>query len=241
MSALCLAGFACLSIFVNSAATKAVSHGQQAPSGRLVKSGTGFFVSREGLVATSAHVVNDCPEISIWPANGPERVARIVASDAKRDLALLSAAGEVLSYVNSVHEGILRLGEPVSTIGFGVRRSRPREPVITNGRLIGDAADSAGNRILLIEARFLEGNSGGPVIDGEGSVVGVVVGRDATRPDLGAARPSEAIEGLLSANGISLPVSLPEERPPIDTADLLKSISVLVQCTPARPTLVPGG
>jgi serine protease Do len=208
-----------------------------------VKSGTGFFVSRDGFVVTTAHVVSGCPEISIWPANGPERVARIVASDATRDLALLSAAGEVLWYASRVHEsGSLRPGEPVSTIGFGVLRSKPREPVITTGHLIGDAADSAGNRILLIQARFLEGNSGGPVIDGEGSLLGVVVGRDATRPDLGAARPSEAIEGLLFANGVAPPPNLPEERLPIDTAGLLKSISVLVQCTPARHTaLVPGG
>jgi S1-C subfamily serine protease len=220
---------------INSAASDAVRHGQNSPVGAVVKSGTGFFISHDGLVATSAHVVRGCHEISIWPANGSERVAQIVAFDVKRDLALLSTAGEVLSYASRVHEdGSLRLGEPVSTIGFGVLRSRPREPVLTTGHLIGDAADSTGDRILLIQARFLEGNSGGPVIDGEGSLLGIVVGRDATRPDLGAARPSEAIESLLSANGVAPPPSLPEERPRIDTAGLLTSISVLVQCTPAR-------
>jgi serine protease Do len=243
LGTLCLTILVALVLCLNSAMTGTIPSGQRAPVRALVKSGTGFFISRDGLVATSAHVVNDCPEITIWPANGPERVARIVASDAEHDLALLSATGEVLSYAYPVYKGaILRRGEPVATIGFGVRRSRPREPVITSGRLIGDAADSAGNRILLIQARFLEGNSGGPVIDGEGSLLGVVVGRDATRPDLGAARPSEAIEGMLSANGVAPPPSLPEDRPPIDTASLLKSISALVQCMPARHTaVVPDG
>jgi S1-C subfamily serine protease len=240
LGSLCLSSLVALLLCLNSATTGAIPSGQRAPVGALVKSGTGFFVSRDGLVATSAHVVNDCPAISIWPASGSERVARIVASDAKRDLALLIATGEVLSYANPLYEGgILRPGESVSTIGFGVLRSKPREPVLTTGHLIGDAADSAGNRILLIQARFLEGNSGGPVIDGEGSLLGIVVGRDATRPDLGAARPSEAIESLLSANGVAPLPSLPEERPRIDTAGLLTSISVLVQCTPARHAAPP--
>jgi S1-C subfamily serine protease len=241
--AYCLTSLAALLLCLNSAATGTVRHGQKAPGTDLVKSGTGFFVSHDGLIATSAHVVSGCPEITIWPANGPERVARIVALDIQRDVALLSVAGEVSIYASRIHErGSLRPGEPVSTIGFGVLPSKPREPVVTAGHLAGDAADSEGNRILLIQARFLEGNSGGPVIDGEGSLLGVVVGRDATRPDLGAARPSEAIEGLLSANGVARPLSLPEARPPIDAAGLLRSISVLVQCAPAGHRVpVPSG
>jgi S1-C subfamily serine protease len=235
----CLAALASLFLLLDNAATSTIRHSQKAPGGGLVKSGTGFFVSHHGLVATSTHVVSGCSEITIWPADGPERVAQIVASDAKRDLTLLSAGGEVLWYANRVHaSGSLRSGEPVSTIGFGVLPSRPREPVVTTGHLIGDAADSAGNRILLIQARLLEGNSGGPVIDGGGSLLGVVVGRDTARPDLGAATPSEAIESLLSANGIAPKPSVPEGSPPIDTARLLKAMSVLVQCTPARHTAV---
>lgn len=177
--------------------------------------------------------MSGCSEITIWPEDGPERVARIVASDAKRDLTLLSARGEVVSYANRDHgSGTLRFGEPVSTIGFGVLRSRPREPLVTTGHLIGDAADSAGNRLLLIQARLYEGNSGGPVIDEEGSLVGIVVGRDTARPNLGAAAPSEAIESLLSANGVTPTPTIREQSAPVDTAALLKTMSVLVQCSP---------
>jgi len=70
---------------------------------------------------------------------------------------------------------------------------------VTDGTLIGEAMSDAGNQILLIEASLLEGNSGGPVIDVRGSLVGVVTGRDAARPDLGIAAPSSQISVSLAA------------------------------------------
>jgi S1-C subfamily serine protease len=215
------------------AAPEAIGGSLAAASG--VKSGTAFFVSPDGLLVTSGHVVAGCPDIDIWPSSGPMWRGRVVAADASVDIALLSAEGHVLrSAVSDRRDGTPRPGDPVSTIGFGVRASRPRAPLVTNGRLIGRAADPTGNPFLLIQAGLSEGNSGGPVIDANGTLLGMVAGRDTGRPELGVAIPAEAIDRFLGGLGISRIPSIPSGSQPTNTADLLKAMAVLVQCVPVR-------
>jgi S1-C subfamily serine protease len=200
-------------------------------AGGRVKSGTGYFVSRDGLVVTTAHVIAGCPRIAVWPERGPERTARVVASDATLDLALLTAASDVPHDDTSAHRyAVARPGDPVSTLGFGVLPSKPRQPVITDGTLIGDAADAAGNRILLIRAKLREGSSGGPVIDGKGSLLGVVRGRDTELPEVGVVTPSVEIGEFLLRHGIAPISNTPGGNPPIDRVGMLKAMAVLVQC-----------
>jgi len=227
-----LAGIVLLIVSLGSAVSDEVgkAHDLAAVKG-LVKSGTGFFVSSDGFLLASAHVVAGCHAISLWPASGQEQPAHIIASDAKNDIALLST--DDLRNATSTRAASNPLpGEPVSTIGFGVLRTQPREAVVTDGTLIGEAMSDAGNQILLIEASLLEGNSGGPVIDVRGSLVGVVTGRDAARPDLGIAAPSSQIDQFLSRQGIGPMSNFPGEGRPVDRATLLKAMSVLVQCAP---------
>jgi S1-C subfamily serine protease len=166
----CLASLALLFLCAHSAARDATRHAQ-------VKSGTGFFVSRDGFVVTSAHVVAGCTGITLWRADEAELIARIVAVDAPRDIALLSAAGNTEWYADRVREGASpHAGDPVSTIGFGVMRARPREPWLAAGQVIGGVTDTKGFPLLLIRADLREGNSGGPVIDTDGTLLGMVAG-----------------------------------------------------------------
>jgi S1-C subfamily serine protease len=222
---LCIASLA-LFFCADSVARDAARHVQ-------VKSGTGFFVSPGGFVVTSAHIIAGCPGITLWPADEPELIARIVGVDTTRDIALLSAAGKTEWYADRVRDGdSLHAGDPVSTIGFGVVPSRPREPRMTLGRLIGGVSDARGYPLLLIQADLRAGNSGGPVIDTNGTLLGMVTGRDAERPELGVAVPAEAIDRFLSLHGIARSPAIPPAAAPLTTPGLLKAMSVLVQCRP---------
>jgi S1-C subfamily serine protease len=225
--ALWSASLALLFFCTDGVARNATRHAQ-------VKSGTGFFVSPDGLVVTSAHVVTGCTAITLWPSSEQaELAARIVAMDPARDIALLSAAGKTQWYADRVHDGdSLRAGDPVSTIGFGVVPSRPREARVTPGRLIGGVTDSRGYPLLLIRADLREGNSGGPVIDSDGTLLGMVTGRDAQRPELGVVVPAETIDRLLSQQGIARSPAVPPAAAPLTTPVLLEAMSVLVQCRP---------
>ncbi len=200
--------------------------GDAAAAGR-VKSGTGFFVSRDGFLVTSAHVVAGCRGVSVWGPDGTERPSYTIASDPRLDLALLWADGGRLGQSAVAARGPPRAGENVFTLGFGVVATTPLKPVLVEGSLVGDSTAQPGNRILVIRARLQAGNSGGALLAGDGSLVGMIIGRDEKHPELGVAIPSEDIEGLLFAYGITLP----KRDPAANTADFLSAISVLIQCS----------
>jgi S1-C subfamily serine protease len=193
-----------------------------------VKSGTGFFVSRDGFLVTSAHVVTGCRGVSVWGPDGNQRASYLVASDPRRDLALLWTDSRRAGPAAVAAHGRPRTGENVFTLGFGVFATKPLFPVLSEGSLVGDATARPGNRILVIRARLHAGNSGGALLAGDGSLVGMIIGRDEQNPDLGVAIPSEAIEALLAAYGIVLP----SRDPSRSARDFLAKISVLVQCSP---------
>jgi hypothetical protein len=72
------------------------------------------------------------------------------------------------------------------------------------------------------------------VIDANGTLIGMVIGRDTRRPKLGVALPAEAIDMFLRRHQIADMPSIPSSPLAADTEDLLKAISVLVQCAPPQ-------
>jgi S1-C subfamily serine protease len=200
------------------------------PSGR-VKSGTGFFVTLDGFLVTSAHVIAGCRNVSIWPHDGAERRGYLVTSNAKHDIALLYGGYDVARNAAILGREPPRPGDDVFTLGFGVLAEEPLRPVLIGGSYIGEDTATSGNRVLLIRAKLRAGNSGGALLGADGSLLGMVIGRDEARPEMGVAIPSGDIEAMLSAHHIPLPA--PPPRPGSAQA-LLGAISVLIQCTPAE-------
>jgi S1-C subfamily serine protease len=191
-----------------------------------VKSGTGFFVSRDGFLVTSAHVISGCRKISVWGADGSERPSYTVASDSRRDIALLWADGAAAGRSAVAGRRRPTAGEDVFTLGFGVMASKPLQSVLVEGSLVGDSTAQPGNRVLMIRAKLHAGNSGGAVLGGDGSLLGMIIGRDEAHPEMGVAIPSDDIEALLSGYGIALA----ERAPAGDPRDSLGAISALIQC-----------
>jgi S1-C subfamily serine protease len=217
---------------------RSAANGDAAAAAR-VKSGTGFSVSRDGFVVTSAHVVEGCQNISVLDPDGTGRPGYVIAADRRLDVALLWAEGRVSQYAASAAAEPPRAGAEVFTLGFGVIATEPLHPVLIEGSLVGDSTAKPGNRILVIRAKLHAGNSGGAVLIGNGSLVGMIVGRDEEHPELGVAIPLTDVERLLYAYGIALPRRSPEADP----RAFLGAISVLIQCTgssSASPDIPPG-
>jgi len=199
------------------------------PNGDRVRSGTGFFISGNGLMLSATHVVEGCAQITVWPWDGPEWRASIVALSGTGDIALLSVHADVPRFASVDVHTAPRIGERVSTIGFGVSPTDPRDPVISQGSIKANSTDSPDNHLILIDARLLPGNSGGPVVDDEGKLLGMVTGRLSDREDLAVAVPIRDIGLFLLENRVKLPsAEVPGARP---LGALLRGISVLVQCT----------
>jgi S1-C subfamily serine protease len=168
----------------------------------LLRTGTAFFVSHDGYMLTSAHVVNGCQHIQVWPADARGLTATLIATDERLDLALLAThhPAEFASFPQRVRPSP-RDGSTVYTIGFGLTPSTAAVPVLTEG-LIGGTAQAGGHPVLVIHARLHEGNSGGPVIDDSGALQGMIIGRYITRPELSVALRASELSAFLEWHGV---------------------------------------
>jgi len=163
---------------------------QSAQSG----TGSGFFVSKLGHVITNAHVVQNCRRVTIGDDANKQVVAEVVNADKSNDLALLklsslemaSAGSKALIQKLSIvvvplaSKGLLRsedvrLGERVLVAGYPFGDAFSNTIKVTTGVVsaIRGAGDNSGQ--FQLDAAVQPGNSGGPIYDSGGNIVGVVI------------------------------------------------------------------
>jgi S1-C subfamily serine protease len=148
---------------------------------RQVSSGTGFVVG-QGRVLTNNHVARGCSEMLARTSTGAELPARLLASDPQRDLALLAVEGNAGPVLRFRIAPELRRGEGVVTYGFPLAGLLSAGPTLTTGAVSALSGLRDDQRQFQISAPVQPGNSGGPLLDLGGHVIGVVVSKlDAQR------------------------------------------------------------
>ncbi len=141
-----------------------------APRSTGVQSGSGFVVA-DSLIVTNAHVIAGCSEIS--SSAGPLSIMRV---DARSDLALLRGGFQLppLALRNSLSASS---GESVIAIGFPLSGLLASEPIVSTGIVSATAGLRDDSRYLQVSAPVQPGNSGGPLLDESGLIIGVVVSK----------------------------------------------------------------
>ncbi len=136
--------------------------------------GSGFIVDKTGYIITNAHVVKDAAKITVRLETSDEFTAKIVGLDEETDIAVLKIeAGRELPTVNLGNSEEARVGEWVLAIGspFGLART------VTAGIVSQTKRDTPGNtpfqRFIQTDAAINRGNSGGPLVNMKGEVIGV--------------------------------------------------------------------
>ncbi|MGR3757046.1 MAG: DegQ family serine endoprotease [Tranquillimonas sp.] len=135
--------------------------------------GSGFIVDPDGLIVTNNHVIDGASKIEVVLDDGRQFPATLVGRDAKTDLAVLKVdAGAPLPAVAWGDSDMLEAGDRVIAIGnpFGVGTSVSAGIVSARGR---DLHNGPYDDFLQIDAALNHGNSGGPLLDAYGQVVGV--------------------------------------------------------------------
>ena len=138
--------------------------------------GTAFSIDRDGLLLTAGHVARRADELVVEFPGDRALPARLVGYDARRDLALLRVTAPALLPAIEVVNGGLRAGEPIVVIGT----PRGRPGVMTTGEIVAPRASLPGlarETLIRINAPVAPGNSGGPVLNGRGQAVGLVIAR----------------------------------------------------------------
>lgn len=140
------------------------------PGRTLMRIGTGFFVDKDGVVVTSRHVVENCGTITVSPTTGNTLSGELIGYDQINDLALLrtdAAAPGVARFVQGRSAAVAMVGYPDQGIP-------PIHPLLTAAEMIGTETIVPGLTVLKLNADVRPGNSGGPLLDQKGNVVGVV-------------------------------------------------------------------
>ncbi|MBI3514001.1 MAG: trypsin-like peptidase domain-containing protein [Proteobacteria bacterium] len=199
---------------------------------RLAGRGTGFFVDSAGAILTGGHVVAACRAISIALADGAERWVRVVATDARQDLALLHGADTAPAAAVFHPEPREAPLVDLNLIGFP---GRAAQPTATPVALSSDQRLAAAEQYRF-QADVHRGHSGAPILDASGRVIGVVramidpASADRTGEpvvgELGLAVANPAVLAFLDAHGVRYRTAAPT---PSDSAPLTRARRFLVQ------------
>jgi serine protease Do len=148
--------------------------GQQQERPRGVSQGTGFIISSDGYVLTNRHVVDGADTVRIRLADRREFTARVVGSDEQSDVALLKIAATNLPTLRIGDSKTLKSGQWVVAIGspFGLDHSVTAGIVSAVGRA-NPSADQRYVPFIQTDVAINRGNSGGPLLDTRGQVVGI--------------------------------------------------------------------
>jgi serine protease Do len=149
-------------------------HGLPQPHhrGMMHAQGSGFLISSDGLVLTNAHVVDGAKEVTVKLSDHREFKAKVLGSDKSSDIAVLKIDAHSLPVVQLGDSDQLAVGDYVLAIGepFGLEETATAGIVSAKGRsLPGDGYVP----FIQTDAAVNPGNSGGPLFDASGAVVGI--------------------------------------------------------------------
>ncbi len=221
------------------------SVGAPAPAKRSgTATGSGIIVDTQGDVLTAHHLVQQCKAITVKRPGTAALEAVVTGTDPKNDLAILKVSGELPASEPARFRASSRpakLGESIGVIGYPLTGFLSTEPKATFGQINSVAGVNNDYTLLQISAPVQPGNSGGPVLDGSGQVIGIVVGiaplslvaqSGSVPQNVNFAVRGEVAQIFMAARGI--PVSTSSRQRLVSTeamaAEGLKS-TVFIQCT----------
>ncbi len=182
----------------NAPAVVTVSAVYRAANGTGESRGSGFIISPDGYVVTNYHVVEDATTLTVMTHDGKSLEATVKGYDASNDVALLKVEGENLPAVTLGSSDALQVGDQVAAIGNPLGEltfSLTVGYVSAKDRVVN--TDGEAINMLQTDAAINAGNSGGPLFNMNGQVIGIITAKYSGNSDSGA-----TIEGL----GFAIPI-----------------------------------
>jgi S1-C subfamily serine protease len=206
-----------------------------------VSSGSGFLLSTTGHVVTNSHVVRSCSRISVRAPGGSVSPAKVLARTEADDLAVLKADMRADIAATLRTGPSVRVGEAIVVFGFPLSGLLASTGNATTGNVTALAGLRDDSRQLQISAPVQPGNSGGPVLDMSGNVLGIVVSKlDALRvarltddvpQNINFAIKSSTLVNLLEVRGITYSGGQPGKDLSVpDVVERARAFSVEIRC-----------
>jgi S1-C subfamily serine protease len=170
--------------------------------------GSGFVVTANGLILTNNHVIADASSLTVTLDDTRRVPASVVAADALHDLALIKVSVVGLTPVTLGDSGSVRVGQLAIAIGspLGTLTDSVTQGIVSGvGRTVTVGDRAAGTEknlsgLIQTDAAVNPGNSGGPLLDANGSVVGVITASVGGAQGIGFAVPIDQAKALISTS-----------------------------------------
>jgi hypothetical protein len=181
-----------------------------------IAQGTGFFVSKDGVIVTNYHVIENGDRAIVKLPDGTSfRVDGMLAFDKHRDVALIKAHGENFRTLTLGDSDQLQVGEEIVAIGNPLSL----ESTVSNGIVSGiRTAEEEGGRFLQVTAPISPGSSGGPLFNMAGEAIGITTMYLKGGENLNFAIPINDVKRLLLNQSAKLQ-NLPNEPEPEETPE----------------------
>lgn len=177
--------------------------------------GSGFIISSDGKIATNLHVIKDWKSGGVQLQSGDTfGTLSVLAFDDGKDLAIVQVAGFDLPACELGNSNDLKVGEPVIAIGS----PRGLQGTVTAGIISAVRDDLAGGgfKVIQTDAAANPGNSGGPLVNTKGQVVGVISAKLKASEGLNFAIPINYVRGMM--NSLQPPMTLDAMRIKLSSA-----------------------
>ncbi len=165
-----------------------------------VGAGSGVMITPDGYILTNDHVVHNAGEIAVTMTNGATLEAEIVGTDPATDLAVIRAGGSSLPYATLGNSSDLRVGQLVIAIGnpFGFQSTVSTGVISGIGRALRSREGRLIENIIQHTAPLNPGNSGGPLLDSRGHIVGINTAIIIMAQGIGFSIPADTAKWVVS-------------------------------------------
>lgn len=162
--------------------------------------GSGFVIAPDGYIVTNCHVVQDAPKIEASFTDGSRRKATLVGMDPSTDLALVCVSASGLPFARLGESGGLKVGQLVIAMGnpFGFQSTVSTGVISALGRSLRSQQGRLIENVIQHAAPLNPGNSGGPLLDSRGRVVGINTAIIAMAQGIGFSIPADTARRVVS-------------------------------------------
>jgi S1-C subfamily serine protease len=217
--------------------------GASSKSIQVLSSGTGFFISAQGHILTNAHVVRGCEYMQAQIHDGGQYRGEILFKDAHTDLAVVKTTYAPTAIATFPATPKYRVGDDVIAFGFpyGVNQVLSSSGVLTTGTISALSGSNDDSARMQINAEIQPGNSGGPLADRYGDVIGINTARlgDAYAYTMSGQLPQNvnfSVKEMMAKSFLtahSIPFTAKDRSTPManaDIADEMKLYTVYLSC-----------
>jgi len=147
---------------------------QRPQAQKVTVQGTGFFISADGYAITNNHLVENGTKVKVFTIQGDEYSAKIIGTDPRTDVALIKIEVKNLPYAELGDSSQMKVGEWVAAIGnpLGMEHTVTAGIISAKGRQLG-LGDGNYEDFIQTDAAINRGNSGGPLVNMKGEVIGI--------------------------------------------------------------------